>query len=238
MLINKVYKAVQSMLAKLHKGFISPEDFNSAIKYVQSKKFVETFAEYNKHRNRAMSGYLPKEFYNKLSELKSVLVKLYKVGELTYDDSGEFFPYPEDFSSEDVLIFGTQPINEMTIADYADRAISPMLGVDDFDFISYIKDEQGFITVPALTQEQLDVTPLEIFYFRAPNDPKWSYTSEAGEPVFDPDNSIDLDLPEALFDEIVRELLIYLGVEVKDAAAMQMFQKEEMAKNQINDQIQ
>ena len=238
MLIDKVYNAVQKMLAKLHEGYISPSDFNSAMKYVQSKKFVETFSEYNKHRNRAMGGYVPTTFYDILKELKNVLSKLYKTQSLTLDSGGEFFSYPVDFNSEDILLFGITPVAEITISEYADRMSISMLGAEDTDFITYIKDEQGLITVPQLTQEQLDVTPLEIFYFRMPNDPVWGYTSDTGVPVFDPASSTDLDITEALFDEIVREMLIYLGVEVKDLAVSQSFQKEEVTKTQINEQIQ
>ena len=238
MLINDIYIKIQAVMQKMNRGFVDPVSFNSAIDYVVSKIYNSIVDDLVRTRNRAIRGYVDRNFYDQIKHLKSTLSTLYVEAELVLDPSEAFFLYPDDFSTDDVMVYKGKPVAPVDVAEALSRANIGLLSNLDEEFITYLKDKQGLITLPMLTPADIAANPLTLFYFKTPVQAVWAYTVVSGKPVFDAANSIDIELNRSYLDEIVRETLVYLGVEVKDFTTAQLINAEEQIVNKESNSIQ
>lgn len=54
-------------------------------------------------------------------------------------------------------------------------------------------------------------------YLKVPTTPKWAYTNDNnGRPVYDSANSVDIDAPDDMINDIATRLLSYLGISIRD----------------------
>jgi len=66
-------------------------------------------------------------------------------------------------------------------------------------------------------------------YLRKPIDPVWAFTVSNGRPVYDAANSVDLEAPDEVANEIIMMAASYLGINLREP---ELIQYSEMLKNQ------
>ena len=238
MLIDRIYSTVKSFMQKHDMGLIDPESFNNAANYVHSKIINNLYNEYIKEKNRATAGYSPKSFYDKLSDIKRSLSMMYTTHTMVLDVPNNIFTLPTDLRTTDLLIWKGLPIAEVNLKEYYDRVNVGMMSDVTNSFMMYIIDQDGLITIPMLTESELLVDTLEMAYFRLPNTVAWNYTEVSGKPVFDATTSTDFDLHEGELERITREILLFLGAELRDVNTVQVMQAENNANSREDAQLQ
>lgn len=74
-----------------------------------------------------------------------------------------------------------------------------------------------------------DINVVDLTYLRKPVDPYWAFTLQNGRPVYDPVNSVDLELPDEMVNEFCMILCSYLAINLRD---VEFTQYAEMQKQQ------
>lgn len=70
---------------------------------------------------------------------------------------------------------------------------------------------------------ETDLTDFNFSYLKVPTRPVWAYTTVNSRPVFDPNNSVDLEWNPVHHLSIIKGALTYLGVAVEDNDLVQYF---------------
>ena len=229
MLIDRVYSAVKDFLQKHNVGLIDPSSFNNAANYVQSKIINNLYDEYISERKKSMWGLSPSNYYKKINYLEQALAKLNVRKVLVYDNTKAVFPLPDDLRSDIFVEWNGNILNSVNTTDLLDRKGVGLLSLEEEDFMVYWVNSDGLITVPQLTDVETATEPLALHYFRTPNIVKWAYTTSGNTPIFDENNSVDFDLNDTFIETIVKDILLYLGAEVKDVTTIQAIQGERSA---------
>jgi len=228
MLINDVYIGIKSVLEKYDRGYVTPSEFNKAARYAQTKIIREAITDLDKYKNRKKKGLSNKDYADKAKEIRAILDKLYKKSALNFDT--DHFDYPSDFYFEDMLEYNSREIEEGTVRDARDLSNIGLLGIEE-TFPIYISHSNYIEVIPDTIIDGVDM-----WYYREANDPVWAYTGNP--PVFDEPNSTDFELPTMLYSEIIREMLIFLGIQLKDYEVVQIFSQQENQTENQNYQIQ
>jgi hypothetical protein len=226
-LIDKTYNTLKTLYQKMNKGFITPDEFNDACKYVQNKIHREAFEFLNNIKNNANIGRISKNDGDKERMYKDAVRLLVKEATLTYNGTSEAFDLPEDYSLMVGLTYegGEGGITEVEEMSYSEKFIlsNPEVGVDEVYPICFMRSIDVEIIPETITSN------VKMSYYREAKYPKWTYNKVDGKPVFDGDKSDfqDFELPDNLFDEILREMAIYLGVQMHQPNVTQVMSQEE-----------
>ena len=243
--VNELYKFVQFVANKEQSGFIKPSEFNLAVDRAQMQFFMERYgnpAEYQPGRP------IPRVAYNQTQKVSDDLRIFIRRQAIPVDTNGIML-YPEDYLhfSSATYNFIEQPVTTevpddncddcpqgmtttVTVGEIKNHTIS-VRPVDDSELTNILgssivaPDEKH----PVLTfyQEGVQYHPknlgaVNFVYFRRPRKPEWSFTTTAqGRPVYDRANSIDLEWPEQVFNEIAIRILSFVGVNLREGELTQ-----------------
>ena len=69
--------------------------------------------------------------------------------------------------------------------------------------------------------EPKDLQTVIFTYLRLPVVPVWAFTTTNGRPVYDPANSVDLEAPEQVINEIAFNTLSFMGLSIREQAIYQ-----------------
>ena len=74
-----------------------------------------------------------------------------------------------------------------------------------------------------------------MYYYKNPDAPKWTYQVVGSVPVFNPaaGDFVDFILPDIAYDEIINELALYLGIQIKQPDVTQIFDKKDNESEQL-----
>lgn len=64
--------------------------------------------------------------------------------------------------------------------------------------------------------EPKDLQKVIFTYLRIPVTPKWAFTLDAGRPVYDAGNSVDIEAPDQVINEIAFNVLAFMGLSIRD----------------------
>lgn len=73
-----------------------------------------------------------------------------------------------------------------------------------------------------------DVEIIELEYFRLAKNPAWGYTIVSGKPVYNPSTSQDVEFNEELMNLVVSKMLMYLGINLREAELYQMAKSNDL----------
>ena len=227
-LIEKVRNTINSLLQKRDRGAISVDEFNDASKYVQGKLVRESFDFLNNIKNNAKIGRVVKVDYDKERFYKDVVRKLISTEVLTYNGTTENFELPSDYSLLEGLYYDGNEVEEVSNSE---RAILSMPEIEPDEV--YPVCFMGSVDIEIIPSSI--ISGVTMYYYKQANDPKWTYNVVNNKPVFDEDKSdfVDFVLPDSIFDEIIRELSIYVGIETRQPDITQVMAKEETQSEQL-----
>lgn len=204
-LIQEAHDFIRSIIKKNKGGFVSPADIDRAV-------------------NRGVSDWM-----------SAVIYKYKKSGKFDYD---HMFVKKKTYTV--TLSTGTQAIN---LTDYVEALTIYLKGNDQiiregtvYDWDKFLEFQNSAILVPdqnfpvstifvseagvqsiqflpVPTSGSLEYT---LMYMRKPIKGFYNYTTSSGNITYNPTGSIDIDIDDRYFTDIMTRALMYLGISLKD----------------------
>lgn len=213
--INELYISVQNFANKEQRGFISPSQFND-------------FAY-----RAVMESFMQKSLvYQSTQKISDDLRPFIKPTTLDVDAQGRVL-YPDDY----VHMSSVKYVNVKQVNKQVVRKLVELIPVDDnelgYRLNSTIVPPSKDFPILVYYDEYMKVFPedllrVEVTYLREPIKPIWAFTLVNNRPVYDPDNSVDIEFPREMHNEIMIKILSYVGINLREGVLMQYAE----AKNQ------
>ena len=227
--VNEVYSALKNLANKDERGFITPKVFNTFTTIAQNKIFNDLFNEMTKaqtFRARNVDAKTHQSYVKRLEEDLSFFSK-----EDTVAQVNGVFAKPEDLSriismrTAGAYVFGTS-------------TATPIDVMYDESKIEYIL--QSDLSAPsathpvAIVSNDIEVFPtsvkrIKVKYYkypegrnvstnaRTPSSPRYNAINLGGSnEVFDPNTSVDFELPDHYVPQLVVEIGKMVGINLRD----------------------
>ena len=233
--VNRVYSALKSLANKDQRGFITPAVFNDFASLAQMNIFNRLFdeASINKRiRNAQADAGRNKSRVKQLNEDLSVFAKRTSLN-LSSLDGVRTGDLPSDFAKaiSAIVYNGVNPYAPNTQVEliYDEEQInyvlSSTLSAPSADFpVGLITDtgsRRGIIVFPGT------ITQITLTYYKVPkgidyqgnkvdSQPRFGYTVAAGKEIYSAANSVDFELPEHYFSDLVVEIAKLIGINLRD----------------------
>lgn len=246
-MINDIYNAVQAILNKNDFGIITPDDFNVLAKNAQSKIVGELTNALRRVKNRKRNT----GTHDSVAQVEDAL-NIFMTKEIIQREV--LSASPNVFSDYFVLPPNLVFIKGVALSDYTE-----ITKVDSEYINSVLKNKfitSSFLSAPVYEklENRLFIYPntigvnaetnelnndVTIRYRRAPMDPKWTFITIGNKSVF---NSLDgtyqdIELPESFFNEMVVEVLLQVGISLREEQVeryAQQEQQETLQKQNLN----
>ena len=231
-----------AILNKDNNGYVTPEEFNLFAKQAQLELFEEYFYDYNKwvvkqNRRLANSGYtdIPKQ----LAEV----IDLFTYESAALANVVNVFTLPTNWYTLNTVLYNSADgslINkkvERVEQNKIYELISSHLTTPTTTYPAYVMNG-ATVSAPgnSITVYPATITTGEIAvqYVRYPLDPKWTYTTVSGSPVFNQSATDyqDFELPAVDQNDLVLKILQYAGINIRDMAVAKAAAEEEIITNQ------
>ena len=220
--VNRVYSALKDLVNKDQRGFVTPAVFNSFASVAQMNIFNKLFddAALNKRiRNAQSDAGRDKSRVKQANEDLSYFSKLSTIS-LTTGVGDK----PSDLAR----------VISIITTDATAKNVEIVYDEEKIDYILRSTLSAPSTSFPiALVSSDLQVFPTSIAsvkmrYYKQPEglnvttgarvaiQPKFGYTVVAGKEVYSAANSIDFELPEHYFAELVVEIAKLIGVNLRD----------------------
>jgi len=232
--VNRVYTALKDLVNKDQKGFVSPSIFNSFAGLAQMNIYNRLFDEHRNAMKFRRAGVDPGKSLGKNKLIDEDLSVFQK--KATLIQSNGVFEKPSDFgrlsaiTTSSSFVFGTSTgvgVQIMYNQEDIDRALmSDLSNPSKESPIGLIGDNIEVFPV--------SIKSIDVRYYKQPeglnpvtgaktaSQPKFGYiTSIPGVELYDPTNSVDFELPEHFFTDLVVEIAQMIGINLRDAAVAQ-----------------
>lgn len=206
--IDSLYRSVQHFANKEQRGFISPSQFNDFVNRAVMESFMQKSQVFQSTQKisddlrpfikrvpldvNAEGQVLYPEDYVHLSSIK--YVKVTQVGKQTVKKPIELIPLDDNELGYRLNSRIVEPTRDYPIMVYYD----------------------GFIQV-----YPIDLQRVELTYLRTPAQAVWAFTIVNGRPAYDAANSVDVEFPFEVYNELMVKILSYVGINLREAALVQ-----------------
>lgn len=256
--VNSVYQTVLTILNKEQRGYMTPFEFNKIATQVQREIFERYFedlaqqarvthteidyadrlAEIEKKIEYFRTSTLPT--YNVSGDYFEIPINLYRLNEVTYRPSQTYTTWTPLTAA---ISYNNDYIEAQPVTRHEFNLLRrSTLAAPTKEYPVYLYEENKIKTTPQLATT-LGETPIEISYLKKPEDPVWAYTvGTLGEFNYAPagtsgtvipsTGSVDFELDNSEYTELVVNILFYAGVVIRDPQivqiASQKIQQEEV----------
>ncbi|QDP57422.1 MAG: putative structural protein [Prokaryotic dsDNA virus sp.] len=241
-MINTVRNTVMAVLNKDNNGYVTPEEFNLFAKQAQLEIFEEYFYDYKnalnlQNKRLSNSGYadIPKQ----LQEVIDSFTR--KETGLTYVGGTTSFTLPTDWYTLNTVFYNTTTEVERVNQNKITQLVASHLTAPTTTYPAYyLTGASASTPTPTSAGNSIIVYPdtittnIDVLYVRYPSDPKWTYNTVSGSPVFNQSAADyqDFELPLSDQVELTLKILQYAGVSIREAEVVQMAAQEEAINNQ------
>jgi hypothetical protein len=229
-MINEVRNTVLSILAKDNRGYITPFEFNLYAKQAQLEVFERYIYLYSNaiiKQNQRMHGEGYSDVPKKLSE---VLDTFYKVDTLTY--TAPYFEAPSDSYFIQKLVLNNKEIEKVSQQKVLYLLTSNLTAPSVAYPVYTLMDNDGTTTSRSnfMVYPNTITANVDAHYLRYPKEPKWTYTSVGGDPLFNPSalDYQDFEMPMSDFSDLVVKILQYAGVSIREQEVIAAAKAEEL----------
>ena len=229
--VQRVYAALKALVNKDQKGFVTPQLFNSFASVAQTNIYNRLFDEQKNALRFRRAGVDAGREMSKEKQIKEDLSTFVKVDTLTGPSSG-VFTKPTDLGR----IISIRTGNTFSDSGYSGDQVSIVYDQDDIDRVLSSSLSAPTSGSPvALVSSGIEIFPtnitsLKIRYYKLPEgllaqtgaktnaQPRFGYSSSvAGVELYLDTASVDFELPEHYFGELVIEIAQLIGVNLRDA---------------------
>lgn len=229
-MINEVRNTVLSILAKDNRGYVTPLEFNLYAKQAQLDVFERYIYLYSNaiiKQNQRAHGEGYADVPKKISE---VLDTFYKVSSLTY--TTPYFEIPTDSYFVQKLVLNNKEIEKVSQQKVLYLLASNLTAPTAAYPVYTLMDDDGTTNARAnfMVYPDTITANVDAHYLRYPKEPKWTYTSVGGDPLFNPSavDYQDFELPMSDFSDLVVKILQYAGVSIREQEVMAAAKAEEL----------
>jgi|TARA_R110000822_G_C15333505_1_gene494866 hypothetical protein len=240
--VQRVYNAVKDIANKDQRGFITPAIFNQFASVAQMNVYNRLFDQIvagNKLRRAQVDG--PRQFA-RAKEVQEDLSTFSK--KATISVVSGVADKPSDFAR--VISIGT--VSSIVFGVPKQTLFQVVYNSDHIDYIINSDLSRPSDSAPvALIGNQIEVfasantniSSIQLRYYKLPQgivpttngkttaSPKYGYTSTIpGVELYSAPNSVDFELPEQYFADLVQEVLMLVGVNLRDADVFNYAQLE------------
>lgn len=210
--INTIYSIVKFISNKNQSGYISPDDFNNAIKLAQNQCAEELVSaiqgwDLAKRQRIPMGNAQPN-----IQKLAPFIV----TDSPTVPGNGKY-PKPADMMN--MLAIRTANNTKIVWRVEHDRVAAHLSSVVDPPSASPIYTEYA-------TYYQfypVDIGPVIVEYMRYPPEAKWAYTLVSERPIYDSANSVDPLWDDTEITEIISRVLFMFGISIQAPQLVQYY---------------
>lgn len=231
--VQRVYNAVKDIANKDQRGFVTPGIFNEFASIAQMNIFNRLFDDItmgNRLRRAQLDG--PRQFA-RAKKIEEDLSTFAKKSELTLTSGA--VDKPSDFARVISIatigkkILGKQKQSLVQIVyneDHIDRILNSDLSAPSDDAPVALIGNQ----IEVFPNVNTGIAKINLRYYKLPQginpttgaktsaSPKFGYTSSvAGVEIYSAANSVDFELPEQYFADLVEEIAVLIGVNLRDA---------------------
>jgi hypothetical protein len=211
--VNQMYKIVLLACAKnLQQGYVSPDDFYTAINQAQRSYLDYLKGEYQRFQIQRPIAVVQ---IGQNEAIRTSLAPLVYGTVLPVDNTG-LAPFPSDFEEVDTMwglygIYDIRFVQQPRLANFKHSTIDPIA-----ENPVYLIKHAGFQFYPE------DIQYAALSYYRTPPSIVWGYSYDSnGRPVYDPSKSQDPVWSETDCLQIIVRALAILGVSMQFGAVVQ-----------------
>jgi hypothetical protein len=236
--INSVRNLTLFLLNKSNRGYIGVDEFNSFCQLAQLSIFEDLFTQYNafiNKENRRLTGTEYANLPKNLREQIDVFAEYTTQANFTYDSLTDLWSYQNtDLYRAENLSLVNSDAKKVDIDEVQKRELNVMMNspltTPSTTFPVYTRIGSAFRVFPVIPSGSY----AELFYIKTPTPPKWTFTTVAGNPIFNPSASdfMDIQLHISLFDAFVVKVLGYCGLSIREAEVTQIANSQEVAEFQ------
>ena len=246
MTIDEVYRLVQTFANKEQRGFITPSEFNLLAKQAELELYNKRLSLIKeKNPTRKSQGIYAEGLTPELAkqDIASFLrLDIKSISNTTSSYRGGvvsvFADYIENImisQDEGFNISTNVPVEIVEPKDVNQILRSSLVSPSMMYPIALMTSSsaKGFFTLNVFPE---NISKIIIYYYLYDDinsslestNPKWSYVTVAGKPVYDVTNSIQFTISERVHGELVIKILEYLGVTIREAEVVQYAQGSEV----------
>lgn len=231
--IDEVYRFTQFLSNKSQQGNVTPANFNLAAKNAQNEWIMKRYNNPAEYRHGLP---VPRVAYQQNQKISDDLRPFITAPQdYTLNDEGQL-TYPSDYLHADSFRYYHSKLSpDGTTTIGTPREVSVVRNSELGSYLSsnirYPRKEYPIVCFYDTYMQfyPTDLDTVTFNYLRKATDPKWAYTLVNNRPVYDGDNSVDLEAPEEAHNEIVAMICSYIGINLKSS---ELIQYSEMAKKQ------
>jgi len=228
--VNRVYSTLKGIVNKDQKGFVTPSIFNEFAAVAQMNIYNRLFDEERNALRFRRAGLDAGRDFSKDKQIKEDLSVFAKSSSLT--KSGDVFSKPSDLGR----IVSMRTAATFSGGSYSGNQVSILYNQDDIDRVLSSDLSKPTSSNPvALVSDDIEIFPTDIStmtmrYYKLPqglnpttgakssSQPTFGYSSAvAGVELYSPSSSVDFELPEHYFVELVVEIAQLIGINLRDA---------------------
>ena len=221
-MINEVRETVMAILSKDNNGYITPHEFNLFAKQAQ----LDIFEDYmSRHQRNTVATNLRQNNTGDGDRLKStqeLIDRLSSNAALT-NDTGSNFILPSNYFSLQDIYYGTAHVEYVSKAKLImlnnSKLTAPSAAYPAYTFGGQDSSDRDLITIYPTSI----TSGVSAFYVRYPSDPKWTYATVGGNPLFNASalDYQDFELPLQDFNDLVIKICAYAGMNIREAEIVQ-----------------
>ncbi len=237
--VNRVYSTLKGIVNKDQKGFVTPAIFNEFASVAQMNIYNRLFDQFSNALRFRRAALDAGRDLSKDKQVKEDLSVFAKTASLT--KSGDVFPKPSDLGR----IISMRTAATFSGGSYSGNQVSILYDQDDIDRVLSSDLSKPTSTNPvALVSSDIEIFPTDVStmvmrYYKLPqglnptsgaksvDQPKFGYsTAVAGVELYSASSSVDFELPEHYFVDLVVEVAQLIGINLRDADVVNYAAKE------------
>lgn len=240
--VNQVYMALKDLVNKDQRGFVTPATFNNFAQIAQLNIYNQLFTELELAKRARLRNTDPKGHASRIKQIEEDLSRFSKTGTISQVDG--VFAKPDDLSK----IIAATTFGSIILGQSTRVNIPLVYDESKIDYILLSDLSRPTDTAPVgLVSNDIEVFPssikkIRLTYYKYPeglvpstgartaSTPRFGYTTVAGKEVYSATNSIDFELPDHYFAELVIEIAKLIGINLRDVDVYN-FSKGEEAKS-------
>ena len=238
--INYIRNATLFILNKQNLGYIGVSEFDIFCGLAVRDIYENLFYQYNQFinkQNKRLTGSeyanIPKNIQEQIDHYASYTDNtnfVYDSNKGTWSYTGNDLYRSENLSLVEIATNKKIDVELVSKSQLNVLKNSPMT-TPSLLFPAYVKIMNQFEVFPTVPATHT----LELFYLRSPLNPKWTYTTVAGNPVFNPSASDlqNIDLHESLMIPFLVKVLSYCGLSLRENEVEAYANSEELKKAQV-----
>ena len=243
--VNRVYSALKGLVNKDQKGFVTPSIFNEFAAVAQMNIYNRLFDEERNALRFRRAGLDAGRDFSKEKQIKEDLASFVKKASLT--KVNDTFTKPSDLGR----IVSMRTSSTFTLNNYSGNQISILYNQDDIDrVLSSDLSRPSSDNPVALISSEIEIFPttvgsISLRYYKLPegtnpttgakvaSQPSFGYsTAVPGVELYSPSSSVDFELPEHYFVDLVVEIAQLIGINLRDQDVFAYTSGEEQKQKQ------